>query len=100
MNTFRIAYIVCSVLQRQSARSPRRSLLVSIEPPNTDIERIAPEASNQVMLPELYTMNSQVDVYAVRDALIEASTGSNKKAAIWSAVAALFGAIADILGIM
>jgi len=48
---------------------------------------------------ELYTMNAQVDVYAVRDALIEAST-LNKKAAIWSAVAALFGAAAAILGIM
>jgi hypothetical protein len=50
-------------------------------------------------VPELYTLNAQVDVYAVRDALIEASS-LNKKAAIWSAVAALFGAIAAILGVM
>jgi hypothetical protein len=44
-------------------------------------------------------MTAQVDVCAVRDALIEASA-LNKKAAIWSAVAALFGSAAAILGIM
>jgi hypothetical protein len=49
-------------------------------------------------VPEHHTLNVQVDVYGVHAALAEASR-LNKKAAIWSAVAALFGAAAAILGI-
>ena len=43
-------------------------------------------------------MNAQADVYEVQAALAEASR-LNKKAAVWSAVAAFFGAAAAILGI-
>ena len=43
-------------------------------------------------------MNAQADVYGVQAALAEASR-LNKMAAIWSAIATLFGAETAILGI-
>lgn len=92
---FRIAYIVCSAATAASAlvaagywyQSSRPTPAIS-EPPDASISDV----------PELHTLNAQVNVYAIQEALVEASR-FNKKAAIWSAIAALFGAAAAILGI-
>jgi hypothetical protein len=96
VTTFRIAYIACSSTTAICALVAAVYWYLSSRPTPTLSE--VPEASISDA-PELYTMNAQIDVYAVRDALIEAST-LNKKAAIWSAVAALFGAAAAIFGIL
>jgi hypothetical protein len=96
VNIFRIAYIVCSSATAICALVAAVYWYLSSRPTPT-LSKV-PEASISDA-PELYTMNAQIDVYAVRGALIEAST-LNKKAAIWSAVAALFGAAAAIFGIL
>jgi hypothetical protein len=96
MNVFRIGYIACSAATAICALiaalywylSSRPTSIMS-EPPNASISDA----------PDLYTMTAQVDIYAVRDTLIEASR-LNKKAAVWSALAALAGSAAAILGIM
>ena len=96
MNTFRVFYIICSALTAICALvaaaywylSSRPTPKLS-NPPNASISDV----------PELHILTAQVDVYAVQEALSEASL-LNKKAALWSAVAALFGAAAAILGIM
>lgn len=95
MNTFRVAYIVCSAATGASAliaagywyRSSRPTPALN-EPPAASISDV----------PELHILNAQADVYEVQAALAEASR-LNKKAAIWSAIAALLGAAAAILGI-
>lgn len=96
MSAFRIGYIICSAATAICALAAAVYWYLSSRPmpalselPNASISDV----------PELYTLNARVDVYAVRDALIEASR-LNKKAAIWSAVAALFGGTVAILGIM
>jgi hypothetical protein len=96
LNAFRIGYIICSAATAVCALAAAFYWYLSSRPTPTLSE--LPNASISDV-PELYTLNAQVDVYAVRDALIDASR-LNKKAAIWSAVAALFGAVAAILGIM
>lgn len=96
MNTYRIAYIICSALTAICALVAAANWYLSSrptpklsDPPNASISDV----------PELHILTAQVDVYAVQEALSEASL-LNKKAALWSAVAALFGAAAEILGIM
>jgi hypothetical protein len=96
MNVFRIGYIACSAATAICALAAARYWYLSSRP--TPIMSEPPNASISDV-PELYTMTAQVDIYAVRDALIEASQ-LNKKAAIWSALAALAGSAAAILGIM
>ena len=96
MNVFRIAYIVASVAAAICAIVAALYWYMSSRPTPKMSE--LPNASIRDV-PELYTMTAQVDVYAVRDALIEASA-LNKKASIWSAFAALFGGAAAILGIL
>jgi hypothetical protein len=95
VNRLRIAYIVCSIATAAFAliaagywyRSSRPTPALN-EPPTASISDV----------PELHIMNAQADVYEVQAALAEASR-LNKKAAVWSAIAALFGAAAAILGI-
>lgn len=95
MNMLRIAYIVCSIATAACALVAagywyRSSLPTPIlnEPPVASISDVA----------ALHIMSAQADVYEVQAALAEASR-LNKKAAVWSAIAALFGAAAAILGI-
>ena len=95
MNTFRVAYIICSAATAICALIAAGYWYLSSRP--TPVLNVPPEASISDV-PELHIMNAQVDVYGVQAALAEASR-LNKKAAIWSAVAALFGAAAAILGI-
>jgi hypothetical protein len=95
MNILRIAYIVCFAATAACAlvaagywyQSSRPTPAMS-DPPDASISDV----------PELHTLNAQGNVYAIQDALLEASR-LNKRAAIWSAIAALFGAAAAILGI-
>lgn len=95
MNTLRIAYIVCSIATATCALvaagywylSSRPSPILN-EPPVASISDV----------PALHIMNAQANVYEVQAVLAEASR-LNKKAAVWSAIAALFGAAAAILGI-
>jgi len=49
--------------------------------------------------PQQHILGAQVDIINLRAAMIEAS-GLNKKAAIWSAWAAIFGAIAAFVSMM
>jgi hypothetical protein len=95
MNVYRIAYIVCSVATAVCALIAARYWYLSSRP--TPALNDLPDASISDA-PELHIMNAQADVYEVQAALAEASR-LNKSAAVWSAIAALFGAAAAILGI-
>jgi hypothetical protein len=95
MSTLRIAYIVCSASTAGCALIAAGYWYLS--------SRLAPAISEPTDAsicdtPALHILNAQVDVYSVQSALTEASR-LNKKAAIWSAIAALFGAGTAILGI-
>lgn len=50
-------------------------------------------------VPAQFILGAQADIYSIRDALRESSR-LNKCAAIWSALAALFGAISAVLSIV
>jgi hypothetical protein len=95
MSTLRSAYIVCSAATAICALVAARYWYLSSRPAPAISD--PPDASISDA-PEIHILNAQVDVYAVQAALTEASR-LNKKAAIWSALAALFGAAAAILGI-
>jgi hypothetical protein len=95
MNTLRIAYVVCSVATAGCALVAARYWYLSSRPAPAFGEQPVASISDA---PELHILNAQVDVYSVQVALAEASQ-LNKKAAVWSAIAALFGATAAILGI-
>jgi len=95
MNTLRIAYIICSAATAICALVAASYWYLSSRP--TPALGDPPVASISDV-PELHIMSAQADVYEVQVALAEASR-LNKKAAIWSAIAALFGAAAAILGI-
>lgn len=96
VSVFRIGYIICSALTAICAFIAAVYWYLSSRP--TPVLSELPHGSMSDV-PELYTLNAQVDVYAVRDALIEASR-LNKNAAIWSAAAAVFGGASSILGIL
>lgn len=95
MNIFRIVYIVCSAATAVCALVAAAYWYLSSRP--TPVLNDPPDASISDV-PELHIMNAQADVYGVQAALAEASR-LNKRAAVWSAIAALFGAAAAILGI-
>jgi hypothetical protein len=95
MNTLRIAYVVCSAATAGCALVAAGYWYLSSRPAPAFSE--PPDASISDA-PEHHILNAQVDVYGVQAALAEASR-LNKKAAVWSAIAALFGATAAILGI-
>lgn len=95
MSTFRIAYIICSAATAVCALIAA-SYWYHLSRPTPAISE--PSSASASDAPELHILNAQVDVYGVQAALAEASR-LNKKAAIWSAIAALFGAAAAILGI-
>jgi hypothetical protein len=95
MNTLRIAYIVCCAATAACALIAAGYWYLSSRP--TPALNDPPDSSISDV-PELHIMNAHVDVYGVQAALAEASR-LNKKAAVWSAIAALFGAAAAILGI-
>ena len=95
MNTLRIAYIICSAATAICALVAASYWYLSSRP--APALRNPPIASTSDA-PELHIMNTQVNIYEVKKALDEVSR-LNKKAAIWSAIAALFGAAAAILGI-
>ncbi len=95
MSTLRIAYIVCSTATAACALIAAGYWYLSSRPAPAIND--PPDASISDAV-ELHVLNAQVDVYGVQAALAEASR-LNKKAAIWSAIAALFGAAAAILGI-
>jgi hypothetical protein len=96
MNAFRVVCIVCSASTAICAlvaaaywylsSRPRPKLN---NPPNASISDA----------PELHILSAQVDVNALQEALSEGSL-LNKKGALWSAVAALFGAAVALSGIM
>ena len=94
MNTLRIGYIACSAATAACALVAAGYWYLSSRPAPAISD--PPDASSSDV-PELHILNVQVDVYGVQAALVEASR-FNKKAAIWSAIAALFGAAAAILG--
>lgn len=96
MTASRTCYIVCSAATAICALVAALYWYLSSRPAPTFSE--IPNASISDV-PELYTMSVQVDIYATRDALLEAAA-LNKKAAIWSASAAIFGALAAIAGIL
>ncbi len=95
MNTLRIAYIVCSAATAACALIAAAYWYLSSRPtpPVSD-----PPVASISDVPELHIMNAQSDVYELQAVLTEVSR-LNKKAAVWSAIAALFGAAAAILGI-
>jgi hypothetical protein len=49
--------------------------------------------------PALHILDAQLNTYRIQEALIETSR-LNKRAAIWSAAAALWGGIAALLSIL
>jgi hypothetical protein len=96
MNIPRIGYIasssaaaICALVAAAYWYLSSRPTPQLNDPPNASISDT----------PELHILSAQVDVYAVQDALSEASR-LNKKAALWSAAAALFGAAAALLGVV
>jgi len=95
INVARIAYIICSAATAICALIAAGYWYLSSLP--IPVPNAPPDASISDV-PELHTMNAQADVYGVQAALAEASR-LNKKAAIWSAIATLFGAETAILGI-
>ena len=95
MNPVRIAYILCSTATAACALIAARYWYASSRP--TPESGDPPKASVSDV-PELHIMNAQVGLYRVQAALAEASR-LNKKAAAWSAVAALFGTAAAMMGI-
>jgi hypothetical protein len=95
MNTLRIAYIVCSATTAACALVAAGYWYLSSRPAPAIGD---PPVASISDAPELHIMNAQSDVYAFQAALAETSR-LNKKAAVWSAIAALFGAAAAILGI-
>lgn len=96
MNAFRVVYIICSASTAICALVAAAYWYLSSRP--TPKLNNPPNASISDA-PELHILSAQVDVYAMQEALSEASA-LNKKAALWSAVAALFGAVAALFGIM
>jgi hypothetical protein len=96
MTGFRIAYISCSIATAICALAAAYFWYLSSRP-TPDISATPLASISDV--PELHILNAQIDIYAVTDALAEASR-LNKKAAICSAAAAVFGAAAALLGIM
>lgn len=94
MSTLRIAYIVCSAATAVCALIAAGYWYLSSRPAPTISE---PSDASISDAPELHILSAQVDVCSVQAALAEVSR-LNKKAAIWSAIAALFGAVTAILG--
>ena len=96
MNAPRIAYIVASAATAVSALIAAAYWYLSSRP--TPQLNNPPDASISDV-PEIHILSAQVDIYAIEEALSEASR-LNKKAALWSAAAALLAAVAAVLGIL
>lgn len=94
MSIVRIAYIACSAATAICALAASWYWYLSSKP--TPAVGDPPDVSVSDN-PEFRILNTETDIYAVQSALTVASR-LNKAAAIWSAIAALFGAAAAILG--
>jgi hypothetical protein len=95
MTPLRVAYIICSAATATCALIAARYWYLSSRPTPGISD---PPVASISDYPELHILNAQSDVYGVHAALVEASR-LNKRAAIWSAFAAFFGAVPAILGI-
>jgi len=93
MNILRIPYIVCSAATAACALIAANYWYLSSRPTPAISD---PPVASISDAPELHIMNAQSEVYGFQAALAEASR-LNKKAAVCSAIAALFGAAAAIL---
>ena len=96
MRTIHIVYIVFSLTTGLCALVAARYWYLSSRPAPTLTD--TPDASIGEA-PELHILGTQVDLYSIQSVLAEASS-LNKKAAAWSAIAALLGAITSLLGIL
>jgi hypothetical protein len=96
MSLLRFTYVICAVATAIAAFAAATYWYLSSRPtPKTTVPPTASISDN----PEAYILGTQVDIFRIHQALYEASR-LNKKAAIWSAVAAFLGALTSILGLI
>jgi hypothetical protein len=92
----RVAYVSCSLGTALAAFVAAEYWYLSSRPtPKMTVPPIASISDN----PELHVLGAQVDIMGIRSALCEASQ-LNKKAAIWSGIAALLGGVSAVLGFL
>ena len=96
MISIRVAYVTCSIGTAISAFVAAVYWYLSSRPtPKTTVPPVAAIGDN----PEMHILGTKVDIIGIQSALYETSR-LNKKAAIWSAIAALLGAISAALSFL
>jgi hypothetical protein len=95
MRLIHIAYICSAILTAASALVAAGYWYLSSRPQPSSSDSSTASVSDA---PELHILGAQVDIYSIQAALAESSR-LNKCAAVWSALAALLGAVTSILGI-
>lgn len=96
MISVRVAYVICSIGTAVSAFVAAVYWYLSSRPrPKTTVSPVAAIEDS----PELHILGTKVEINGIQSALYEASR-LNKKAAIWSAIAALLGAITATLSFL
>lgn len=94
--SLRVAYISCSLGTALSAFVAAAYWYLSSRPtPKTTVPPVASISDH----PEMHILGAQVDIIGIQSALSEASR-LNKKAAMWSGIAALLGGISAVLGFL
>jgi hypothetical protein len=96
MNLTRLGFIVSSLATALCALVAAIYWYLSSRPAPDALETPSASISDN---PEIHILGAQVDIYSIHAALAEVSR-LNKHAAIWSALAALFGAIAALISMM
>jgi hypothetical protein len=95
MHLIRFAYLSCSAATAIAAFVAAIYWYLSNRPtPETTMQPVASISD----APEAYLLGTQVDIGSIHLAMLAASQ-LNKKAAVWSAAAALFGALTSALGL-
>ena len=96
MTIVRLLYLICSVGAAVSALVASIYWYLSSRPAAQFTESPSASISDN---PELFILGAQVDIYSIQTALSKAAQ-PNKKAALWSAAAALLGALTFALPLL
>jgi hypothetical protein len=96
MTIVRLLYLICSSAAAVSALVASIYWYLSSRPAPQFTESPTASISDN---PELHILGAQVDIYSIQAALSEAAL-LNKKAALWSAVSALLGALTFALPLL
>jgi hypothetical protein len=96
MSLLRFTYLIFAAATALAAFTAAIYWYLSGRPtPETTVPPTASISDN----PAAYILGAQVNIFMIHQTLYEASR-LNKKAAIWSAIAAFLGALTSILGIV